>query len=428
MARVLVVGSGGREHALAWGIARSPEVTEVVCAPGNPGMAAIGECHPLDVADPAAIADLADAVDADLTVVGAEVPLVAGAVDALAARGRSAFGPRADGARLEGSKVWMKDLLASAGVPTARHRRFSGSDDLDAAFTFLGTLAPPYVVKTDGLAAGKGVAVVETIAEAREHVHAYLSGRAFGDAGRTLVIEEGLVGPELSLLVLCDGRDAIPLHPAQDFKRIADGDGGPNTGGMGAYSPVPVATPEIVDEVMAKAVRPTLDELRRRGIEYRGVLYAGLMLTADGPKVIEYNVRFGDPECQVVVPRLASDLYRHCVESAAGRFETDVEFGRDAAVTVVLAADGYPGSTRTGDVIEGLDRAEAIEGVLVFHAGTKRDGAGVVTAGGRVLDVTATGPDLATARDRAYRAVAQVGWPGMQYRRDIALAAIANHS
>jgi phosphoribosylamine--glycine ligase len=421
---VLVIGSGGREHTLAWALAKSTEVDDVVCAPGNPGMAQLGRCVPVDVEDAAAIAQLADDVDADLTVVGPEVPLVAGAIDALDARGRLGFGPRAAAAQLEGSKKWMKELLASAGVPTARHRSFHGSDDLAAASAFLETLAPPYVVKTDGLAAGKGVAVVETIAEAREHVHAYLSGSAFGDAGRTLVIEEGLTGPELSVLVLCDGTEAVPLEPAQDFKRIFDGDGGPNTGGMGAYSPVPVATPEIVDEVMAKAVRPTLDALRARDIEYRGILYAGLMLTAEGPKIIEYNVRFGDPETQVVVPRLESDLFRHCYEAARGRLETPLRFGDNAAVTVVLAVEGYPGTTRTGDPIDGLAAAEAVPGVTVFHAGTKADGERVLTAGGRVLNVTATAPSLVEARSRAYDAAAKISWPGVQYRRDIALAAV----
>jgi phosphoribosylamine--glycine ligase len=428
MARVLVIGSGGREHTLAWGVAKSSEVDAVVCAPGNPGMAQLGDCVPVDVDDPNAIAQLADDLNADLTIVGPEAPLVAGAVDALEARGRVAFGPRADGAQLEGSKAWMKELLATAGVPTARHRAFHGSDDLDAAYAFLDTLAPPYVVKTDGLAAGKGVAVVEQVREAREHVHAYLSGKAFGDAGRTLVIEEGLTGPELSLLVLCDGNDALPLEPAQDFKRIRDHDDGPNTGGMGAYSPVPVATPEIVDEVMAKAVRPTLDALRARGIEYRGTLYAGLMLTADGPKIIEYNVRFGDPECQVVIPRLESDLFRHCDESARGRFETPLRFGSNAAVTVVLAVEGYPVSTRTGDEISGLAAAEAHDGVTVFHAGTRREGDRLLTAGGRVLNVTATAPTLVGARERAYAAAAEISWPGVQYRSDIALAAVTDHS
>ena len=278
-------------------------------------MAELGRCVPVDVSDPVAIAGLADEIDAGLVVVGPEVPLVAGAVDAVTARGRLAFGPTAAAARLEGSKAWMKQVLHDAAVPTAPHAVFGEGDD-DAALAFLESLPGLYVVKTDGLAAGKGVVVTESLREARDAVRAFLSGAAFGDAGRTLVIEEGLSGPELSLLVLCDGRDAIPLAPAQDHKRVGDGDQGPNTGGMGAYSPVAVAGPGVVDEAMAKAVRPTLDALARHGIEYRGILYAGLMLTVDGVKVIEYNVRFGDPECQVVIPRLTSDLFRHCYEAA----------------------------------------------------------------------------------------------------------------
>jgi phosphoribosylamine--glycine ligase len=423
---VLVVGGGAREHALAWGFSRSSAVDRVVAAPGNPGIATLAECVSVDVKDAAAIAKLADDVDAELVVVGPEEPLVAGAVDAVEAGGRLAFGPRRQAARLEGSKAWMKDVLASAEVPTARHRTFTASDE-DAALAFLQELAPPYVVKTDGLAAGKGVAVTESLADARDHVRAYLSGDAFGDAGRTLVVEEGLVGPEMSLLVLCDGNEAVPLEPAQDFKRVFDADQGPNTGGMGAYSPVPVATPEVVDEIMAKAVRPTLYALQTRGIEYRGILYAGVMLTAQGPKIIEYNVRFGDPECEAVVPRLASDLYAHCVESACGKLETDVRFHDDAAVTVVLAVDGYPAAPRTGDPIEGLDRAGAIDGVVVFHAGTKIDGDHLCTAGGRALAVTATAPTLVAARAKAYDAAALITWPGVHYRRDIALAAVSGH-
>jgi phosphoribosylamine--glycine ligase len=280
------------------------------------------------------------------------------------------------------------------------------------------------VVKTDGLAAGKGVLVTESLTEARDAVRAYLTGVAFGDAGRTVVLEEGLTGPELSLLVLCDGSlEGRPLPPAQDFKRIADGDRGPNTGGMGAYSPVPVVGPEVVDEVMAKAVVPTLTALAQRDIEYRGVLYAGLMLTPAGPRVIEYNVRFGDPECQVVVPRLRSDLFTHCHEAATGRLRSPVLVAEDACVTVVLACEGYPASPRTGDVIDGLDDAERIEGVTVFHAGTRRDGERLVTAGGRVLDVTATGATIGEARARAYEAARRISWPGMQYRTDVAAAA-----
>jgi phosphoribosylamine--glycine ligase len=378
---------------------------------------------PVDVSDPDAIAALADEIDAGLVVVGPEVPLVAGAVDAVTARGRLAFGPTAAAAALEGSKAWMKEVLALVGVPTASHAVFGAGED-DAAFAYLERMPRgTYVVKTDGLAAGKGVVVTDSINDARDAVHDYLSGAAFGDAGRTLVIEEGLSGPELSLLVLCDGREAVPLAPAQDHKRVGDGDQGPNTGGMGAYSPVPVAGPEIVEEAMAKAVRPTLDELRLRGIEYRGILYAGLMLTVDGVKVIEYNVRFGDPECQVVIPRLKSDLFRHCFEAASGRLTTTVAFSDDACVSVVAAAEGYPAKVRTGDPITGIEAANEVEGVTVFHAGTARSGHAIVTAGGRVLDVTATASTLREARERVYQALSRISWPGMHYRTDIARGA-----
>ena len=418
--RVLLIGGGGREHALAWGLGRSPEVDEIVAAPGNPGIAELARCVRVDAADPAAIADLADEVDAGLVVIGPEVPLVAGAVDAVTARGRLAFGPTAAAAALEGSKAWMKELLALIGVPTAGHAVF-GAGEEDAAFAHLERMpGGTYVVKTDGLAAGKGVVVTDSLRDARDAVHDYLSGAAFGDAGRTLVIEEGLSGPELSLLVLCDGRDAVPLAPAQDHKRVGDGDQGPNTGGMGAYSPVPLAGDAIVEEAMAKAVRPTLDELRMRGIEYRGILYAGLMLTVDGVKVIEYNVRFGDPECQVVIPRLKSDLFRHCFESASGRLTTDVAFSDDACITVVAAAEGYPAPVRSGDPIVGVEAANQIDGVTVFHAGTAHDGEQLVTAGGRVLDVTATAPTIREARERVYEALSRISWPGMHYRTDIA--------
>jgi phosphoribosylamine--glycine ligase len=422
--RVLVVGGGGREHALAWGLARSGDVDEIVCAPGNPGIAELARCVPVEASDADAIAALADEIDAGLVVVGPEVPLVAGAVDAVVARGRLAFGPSAAAARLEGSKAWMKHVLHEAGVPTARHAVFGAGDEA-AAFAFLDSLPGLYVVKTDGLAAGKGVVVTESLADARDAVRDYLSGSAFGAAGRTLVIEEGLSGPELSLLVLCDGTDAVALAPAQDHKRVGDGDQGPNTGGMGAYSPVPLAGAGIVEEAMAKAVRPTLDLLARQGITYRGILYAGLMMTVDGVKVIEYNVRFGDPECQVVIPRLESDLFRHCYEAASGQLKTDVTFSPDACVTVVAAAEGYPAKVRTGDAITGLDAANAVDGVVVFHAGTARAGSAIATAGGRVVDVTATGATLREARDRAYTALGKISWPGMHYRHDIAARALA---
>jgi phosphoribosylamine--glycine ligase len=421
--RVLVVGSGGREHSLVWGLTRSASVEEVLCAPGNPGMEALAECIPLALSDVGAAAALADDRDVDLVLVGPEQPVVDGFVDAVNARGRLAFGPTADAAQLEGSKRYMKEVLVAAGVPTARHSAF-GQGDEAAAFAFLETLPGLYVVKTDGLAAGKGVIVTESIEEARDAVRAYLSGAAFGDAGRRLVIEEGMTGPELSLLVVCNGDPdaARPLAPAQDFKRIGDGDAGPNTGGMGAYSPVPIADDAAVEHVMERAIRPTLHELAGRGVEYRGVLYAGLMFTVDGPKMVEYNVRFGDPETEVVVPRLTTDLGALCRSAAAGEKLPDITFADDACVTVVIASEGYPAEPRTGDAIDGLDAAAEVDGAIVFHAGTRRDGNVIRTAGGRVLAVSAIGETVEAARARAYEAAERISWPGAQYRRDIAAA------
>jgi phosphoribosylamine---glycine ligase len=415
---VLVVGSGGREHALAWALDRSPLVDAVVAAPGNPGFAAIGECVELEQA--------IQRLDRfDLVVIGPEAPLVEGLADELRARGAAVFGPSAAGAWLEGSKAWMKEVLADAGVPSARHGSFDASQEA-AALAFLETLPGLYVVKTDGLAAGKGVIVTESLSEARDAVRSYLSGDAFGAAGTTVVIEEGLTGPEVSVLVLCDGStEGVPLAPAQDFKRIGDGDSGANTGGMGAYSPVPFVGASLVDDVMRVAVEPTLVALAKRDIEYRGVLYAGLMLTPGGMKVLEYNVRFGDPETQVVLPRLGSDLAAHCLEAATGRLTTPVTFTDDACVGVVLATEGYPAAPRSGDAIEGLEAAAALDGVEIFHAGTVRDGDTIRTAGGRVLNVTARGATIGRARDRAYEAVDCISWPGMQYRTDIAAGVVA---
>jgi phosphoribosylamine--glycine ligase len=401
--RVCVVGSGGREHALAHVLART---AAVVVAPGNPGI-------------PGSRATPPEGVEADLFVVGPEAPLVDGLADRLRRAGRLVFGPGADGARLEGSKAWMKDLLAAAAVPTARYGSFA---DATAALGFLRTLPGPWVVKTDGLAAGKGVLVTGRLDEAEDDVRAKLSGESFGDAGRTVVIEEGLTGPELSVLAICDGTRAVPLAPAQDFKRVGDGDTGPNTGGMGAYSPVPFAGEDVVGTVMDRFVEPTLAELRRRGIDYRGVLYAGLMLTPDGPRLLEYNVRFGDPEAQVVLPRLTSDLAELLAAAAAGdlRRAPPPASGPAACVTVVLASEGYPGEPRRGDVIEGIDAAEA-QGAVVFVAGVEQDGHGrLVTAGGRVLAVTGSGATVAAARRLAYAAAGCVSWPGMHYRTDIA--------
>jgi phosphoribosylamine---glycine ligase len=416
--RVCVVGSGGREHALAHTLART---ADVVVTPGNPGMAAPIEVNESPVEE----------IEADLYVVGPEAPLVAGLADNLRAAGKAVLGPGADGALLEGSKAFMKEVLQEAGVPSARHRTF---DDLQAgeALEFLESLPGPWVIKTDGLAAGKGVRVAHTLDEAREDVMAKLSGAAFGDAGRTVVIEEGLEGDECSLLVLCDGTRVVPLIPAQDFKRAGDDDTGPNTGGMGAYAPMHLDAATI-DGLLDTAVLPLVDELRRRGIDYRGVLYAGLMLTEDGPKVIEYNVRFGDPETQVVLPLLESDAAALFLATANGALH-EVEppkFSGDAAVCVVLASPGYPEAPRLGDPIEGLARsgqpASPVEGVTVFHAGTRRHDADAsfYTAGGRVLDVTAVAPTLAEARRSAYAVARTLDWEGRQMRRDIAAAAAA---
>ena len=405
--KVCVVGSGGREHALATVLRRHHEV---VVTPGNPGI-------------PGSVATPATEIDADLYVIGPEAPLVAGLADELRAAGKLVFGPGADGARLEGSKAWMKEVLVAAGVPTARHGSFT---EAEPAFAFLDTLDGLYVVKTDGLAAGKGVIVTTSLEEARAAVLDYLSGDAFGDAGRTLVIEEGLTGPEVSVLAICDGTNAVALAPAQDFKRVGDDDAGPNTGGMGAYSPVPVADQSVIDAVMNDGVLPTLAYLRSIGIDYRGVLYAGLMLTPNGPKMLEYNVRFGDPETQVVLPRLTSDLGELLASAAAGQLGAEPTFDNGAAVTVVCAAEGYPRDLRTGDVIEGLDDAQAVAGVTVFCAGIGANTNGeLITAGGRVLTVTGQGATLAEARQTAYDAVGKISWPGLHHRNDIASDAAA---
>ncbi|MCP5028212.1 MAG: phosphoribosylamine--glycine ligase [Actinomycetia bacterium] len=404
--RVCVVGSGGREHALASTLGRHHDM---VVTPGNPGIPGSVPTDPLEI-------------DADLFVIGPEAPLVDGLADRLRASGRLVFGPGADGARLEGSKAWMKQLLVDAGVPTAGHGAFTA---VEPALEFLNSMGDLFVVKTDGLAAGKGVLVTEDRDEAHDAVRDYLSGLAFGDAGRQVVIEEGLTGPELSLLAVTDGRRVVPLAPAQDFKRIGDGDSGPNTGGMGAYSPVDhLVDSRLIDDLMVDAVEPTLAELRRRAIDYRGVLYAGLMLTPSGPKMLEYNCRFGDPETQVVLPRYRDDLGELLAQAAAGEVRTDPRFVDESAVTVVCASENYPASPRTGDVIQGLDAANALDDVTVFCAGVALDDQDrLVTAGGRVLAVTALGSTVAVARDRAYEAARLISWPGLVRRSDIAAVA-----
>jgi phosphoribosylamine--glycine ligase len=405
--KVVVVGGDGRAHALAHVLARTAD--EVVVSGGNSGT-------------PNAVDVPAEELEGDLFVISPEVPLVAGLADRLRAQGKRVYGPGADGARLEGSKGWMKELVAKAGVPTARHGTFT---EAGPALEFLRAMPPPYVVKTDGLAAGKGVLVTESLIEAEDDLKAKLAGASFGDAGRTVVIEEGMTGPELSVLAVCDGRRAVPLAPAQDFKRALDGDRGPNTGGMGAYSPVPVADTDLVDVVMDRFVEPTLAALRAEGIDYRGTLYAGLMLTPDGPKLLEYNVRFGDPEAQCVLPRLSSDLLDLLAGAADGALSDRAPtFIGDAAVCVVGAAPGYPESPRIGTIIDKLDAAEELTDAIVFCAGVARDGEGrLVTAGGRVFDVVGFGPTIAVARDRAYVGVRAVAFPGMQFRHDIAAVA-----
>jgi phosphoribosylamine--glycine ligase len=415
--KVLVVGGGGREHALAWALARSPSVDAVVAAPGNAGIEAVARCEPVEAGDVDGQAALADKEAADLVMVGPEGPLVGGLVDALSERGIPAFGPTAAGARIEGSKVWAKELFLRRGIPTGRAEI---TDDVTEAVTMLEAFEPPYVVKADGLAAGKGVAVAATREDAVRAIEACLVDRAFGAAGDRVLIEEHLEGREVSLLALTDGRTVVPLEPAQDFKRAGDGDTGPNTGGMGACSPVPFVDERAMRRTIEDVFEPTVRALADEGIVYRGVLYAGLMLTEEGPRLLEYNCRFGDPETQALLPRLDADLGATLLACAEGRLEeAEVGWSSDACVTVVLASGGYPGEYRTGAPVEGLDRAEKLAKTEVFHAGTVRRDGTVVTAGGRVLAVSAMGKDLAEARGRAYQAASLISFEGMHHRTDI---------
>jgi phosphoribosylamine--glycine ligase len=417
--RVLVVGQGGREHAIVEALTRDPSVDEIVAAPGNPGIAASARCLP-DVAatDVQGVAAAADGFD--LVVVGPEAPLVAGLADLLEARGVPVFGPNASAARLEGSKAWTKDLLERHGIPAAGSRSFTASGD---ALSYLEGLAPPFVVKADGLAAGKGVVIAEDLTEAERAIRACLDQDAFGEAGRTVLVEEFLDGRELSLLAITDGTTQTYLEPAQDHKRLGDGDEGPNTGGMGAYSPVPFLSMAAKNQVVTEVFVPLGRALAAEGIHYVGVLYAGLMLTADGPRVLEFNCRFGDPEAQAILPRLRTPLGRTLAAAADGRLGDEppaLDWTDEACVTVVMASPGYPDAPRTGEPIEGLAEAAAFPGVSVFHAGTSASRGRILTAGGRVLAVTALGDGLDDARGRAYEAVARIRFDGMQYRRDIA--------
>ncbi len=415
--RVLVVGQGGREHALVWSLARDSSVEGLHAAPGNAGMEDLAVVHPVEADDVPGIVELVERERIDLTVVGPEAPLVAGLVDELEARGHAAFGPRREAARLEASKVWAKRLCERHGIPSPRARAFT---DLEEAVAYLDALDPPYVVKADGLAAGKGVAVARSRREAIRALRLRLVEGAFGEAGRTVLLEEHLEGDEVSALALSDGRTVLPLALARDFKRVRDGDVGPNTGGMGAHSPVPLVDAEE-EASIHDLLHATLRALRTEGIEYRGVIYAGLMLTADGPRVLEFNCRFGDPEAQAVLPRVTSDLGRALAACAAGSLgDQRLEWSPRACVTVVMASGGYPGTYPTGHVIGGLARAAAVPDVTVFHAGTARRDGRVVTAGGRVLAISALGADLAEARGRAYEACSLVSFDRMHYRRDIA--------
>src|SRR5438067_6750245 len=415
--RVLVVGSGGREHALVWAIAASPLVDQVYCAPGNAGIAVDAECVPVAIDDTAGLIGFCRKAAIDFVVVGPEAPLVAGLVDALEDAGIAAFGPSKAAAALEGSKGFLKDLCAREEIPTAAYRRFRNAA---AAKAYIAAQGAPIVVKVDGLAAGKGVTVAATLAEANGAVDAALGEGRFGAAGAEIIVEECLVGEEASFFALVDGTNALPLIAAQDHKRVGDGDTGPNTGGMGAYSPTPLLTPAVEGEVMERIILPTLRAMQRDGRPFKGVLYAGLMLTEAGPKLLEYNVRFGDPECQVLMMRLMSDIVPALIATRAGILkEVDLRWYDKAAVCGVMASSGYPDEPQRGSEIRGVADTAGDPEVKTFHAGTRRDGDRLIADGGRVLGVTARAADLAAARRRAYAAVDNIDWPEGFCRRDI---------
>ena len=421
--KVLVVGGGGREHALCWTISGSPLVDTLWCAPGNAGIAQDAEC--VDIAADDIDGLVAFTVDngVELVVIGPEIPLVLGLADRLQAENIRAFGPSAAAAAIEGSKGYMKDLCARYDIPTAGYGRFT---DAEAAKAFISERGAPIVVKADGLAAGKGVIICETIEQANSAVDDMLSGNAFGDAGAEVVIEEFMQGEEASFFVLTDGENVLPLASAQDHKRVGDGDTGPNTGGMGAYSPAPCVTEDIATAVMDKIILPTVAGMKADGTPYQGVLYAGLMLTDEGPKLIEYNCRFGDPECQVLMTRLMSDLVPALIAACDGELKDfDLRWFDEAALTVVMAANGYPSSYDKGTVINGLDKAAKIAGSLIFHAGTATNANGdVIATGGRVLNVTANAATIGEAQERAYKAVDRIEWPEGFCRRDIGWRAV----
>lgn len=419
--RVLLIGSGGREHALAWAIARSPRIGKLFIAPGNGGTADLAESVAVNIANHAEVVAFCSRERIDLVVVGPETPLVAGIADDLVAAGIKVFGPHKAAAQLEGSKAFTKMLCDEMDIPTARYARF---DRMEPALAYVREQGAPIVVKADGLAAGKGVTVAETVAEAEAAIRDCFSG-ALGEAGASVVIEECLVGEEASVFAVCDGARAVLLSTAQDHKRAHDGDTGPNTGGMGAYSPAPVMTEAMLAEVEQKIITPTIVGMARRGTPFSGVLYAGLMITTEGPKLIEYNVRFGDPECQVLMMRLKSDVLDLLEGAAIGDLEGVMpQWSDEVALTVVMAARGYPGAYARGSEIRGLDGLDG-DGVQVFHAGTSRKDGKVLANGGRVLNVTATGATVAQAQARAYEAVGRIDWPEGFCRRDIGWRAVA---
>jgi phosphoribosylamine--glycine ligase len=420
--RVLIIGSGGREHALAWAIAASPLLTKLFVAPGNPGTAALAENVPIRATDISGLVAFAVAEKIDLVIPGPEAPLVAGIADALAAQKIACCGPTAAAARLEGSKTFTKEIADSAGIPTAAWENFT---DADEAHDYIDDCGAPIVIKADGLAAGKGVVVAMTTDEAHAAITAIMEDKIHGSAGAELVIEDFLEGEEISLFALCDGEDALYLGCAADHKRVGEGDTGPNTGGMGAIAPPPWATPAIIDETMARIIRPALAEMARRGTPFRGFLFAGLMLTADGPSLIEFNVRFGDPECETLLPLLRSDILPVLIAATDGTLKhVDLRWKDQKSATVVMCSKGYPGAYATGSEIYGLEEAGARPGVTIFHAGTMSDQNGILANGGRVLAVNATGATLAEAVQRAYAAVDTVDWPDGFCRRDIGKKAI----
>ena len=421
--RILVVGGGGREHALCWAISASPLCTKLYCAPGNAGIAQVAECMDVGTEDIAGQVALAQRLKIDFVVIGPDAPLVAGMADGFAAAGLKVFGPSKAAAQLEGSKSFTKELCQRHNIPTAAYERFT---DLDKAIAYINAQGAPIVVKADGLAAGKGVIVAETVDQAIEAVRDMLAGNRFGAAGASVVIEEFMEGEEASLFALCDGEHVLPLVAAQDHKRAFDGDKGPNTGGMGAYSPAPILDQAMVERAMNEIVLPTVRAMKADGIPFKGVLYAGLMIGKTGPKLIEYNCRFGDPETQVLMVRLKSDIVPALIACADGSLKhLTLRWSDDAALTVVMAANGYPDAYKKGTEIRGLEAAGKVDGVQVFHAGTKADGTHILANGGRVLNVTATAPTVEEARARAYKAVDLIDWPEGFCRRDIAWRAVA---